>query len=375
MAGFNRPLTNKETISELCRLFSPEELRKMVYVADSALITGKNLEAMREQEISFLSRLPETYGACGEAKRKAFGSEEWIEIGRISEKTHSPALYRASEQSENVSGHPCRLVVYHSSVLDRRKEKSFEKQLAEEARRIARTAEELRGRVFSCEADARREALAFLARFGESCHHVTASVASREREKARSGPGRPRKGELPETETVHVVSAHIGERRREKVKEERERRSSFVLITSLPKEEVPAAELLREYKEQSSCEKRFSFLKDPAFVDAVFLKKRERIEALGYVMLLACLVFSLLERRVRKCDRPITSAVRGMLKHPTGQEILKHLVGIQAVPAGPRARTLWVPPSKRTAFREILSMAGFGVEIYARVPEPACRSG
>ena len=44
---------NSEMISELCRLFGPEELKKMVYVADSALVTGKNLMAMRERGIAF----------------------------------------------------------------------------------------------------------------------------------------------------------------------------------------------------------------------------------------------------------------------------------------------------------------------------------
>jgi hypothetical protein len=36
-------------------------------------------------------------------------------------------------------------------------------------------------------------------------------------------------------------------------------------------------------------EQRFHFLKDPAFVDAVFLQNPERIEALGYVMLMMLL--------------------------------------------------------------------------------------
>jgi transposase len=159
------------------------------------------------------------------------------------------------------------------------------------------------------------------------------------------------------------------------MKAERQRRSTFTLITTLAKEAFPAAELLREYKEQSTCERRFSFMKDPAFIDGVFLKNRERVEALGYVMLLACLVFSLLERRIRKAEKPLTSAVRGKLKNPTGQEILKHLAGVQVVVTGSKTRQILVPQSKQTAFREILSMAGIGFEAYTRVPEPACRSG
>lgn len=365
---------NREMISELCRLFGPEELRKMVYVADSALVTGQNLAAMREREIAFLSRLPETFSASATAKTKAFAEDRWIEIGRISERTGS-ALYRASEQEEEIDGHRYRLVVCHSSQLDRRKEKSFEAELGKEQQRIAKAGSLLGAQTFSCEADARREADRFLQAFEDAFHHVTASVISREREIPRSAPGRPRKGEEIKTETVYVVSTQPGERKWEAVKAERQRRSTFTLITTLPKEEVPAAELLREYKEQSSCERRFSFLKDPAFIDGIFLKNRERVEALGYVMLLACLVFSLLERRIRQAGKPLTSAVRGKLKNPTGQEILKHLAGVQVVVTGPKTRKILVPPSKRPAFLEILSMAGIGFEVYTHVPAPAGRSG
>lgn len=63
-----------------------------------------------------------------------------------------------------------------------------------------------------------------------------------------------------------------------------------VLLTSLPLDRYEAAALLREYKDQTSVEQRCHFPKDPAFVDAVFLKKPERTEALGYVMMLALLL-------------------------------------------------------------------------------------
>ncbi|MDA8205304.1 MAG: hypothetical protein M0Z36_04485 [Thermaerobacter sp.] len=49
---------------------------------------------------------------------------------------------------------------------------------------------------------------------------------------------------------------------------------------------------MREYQEQTSVERHFHFVKDRLFVGALFLKKPERIEALGYVLLLACLGLS-----------------------------------------------------------------------------------
>ena len=47
--------------------------------------------------------------------------------------------------------------------------------------------------------------------------------------------------------------------------------------------------------------RRFHFLKDPAFVDALFVQKPERVDSLGYVLLFAFLILSLLKRRGRQC--------------------------------------------------------------------------
>ena len=71
-----------------------------------------------------------------------------------------------------------------------------------------------------------------------------------------------------------------------------ERRSTFVLITTVPREELSATDVLTEYKGQVHVERHFHFLKDPLFVDALYVKKPERVEALGYVLLMACLLRS-----------------------------------------------------------------------------------
>ena len=46
-------------------------------------------------------------------------------------------------------------------------------------------------------------------------------------------------------------------------------------------------------------EQNFAFLKDPVMVNSLFLKKPERIEALGFILLLALLLWRLVERTLR----------------------------------------------------------------------------
>ena len=53
------------------------------------------------------------------------------------------------------------------------------------------------------------------------------------------------------------------------------------------------------YKNQHGIEPNFSFLKDPLIVNSLFLKKPARIEALGLVLLLALLLWRLMERSLR----------------------------------------------------------------------------
>ena len=46
-------------------------------------------------------------------------------------------------------------------------------------------------------------------------------------------------------------------------------------------------------------EQNFGFLKDPVIVNSIFLKKSERIEVLGMVLLLSLLIWRFLERAMR----------------------------------------------------------------------------
>ena len=62
----------------------------------------------------------------------------------------------------------------------------------------------------------------------------------------------------------------------------------FVLLANLvyQQEDWSAPELLTLFKSQVGIVKNFSFLKDPAIVNSIFLKKAERIEVLGLVFLI-----------------------------------------------------------------------------------------
>ncbi|HQB91515.1 MAG TPA: hypothetical protein PLW59_09955, partial [Sphaerochaeta sp.] len=84
-----------------------------------------------------------------------------------------------------------------------------------------------------------------------------------------------------------------------KVRRLRERAGCFVLLTNVPVESLDAKELLLTYKGQVGVESSFAFLKDPLVVNDLFLKRPSRIDALGMVLILALLVWRLMERQMR----------------------------------------------------------------------------
>jgi transposase len=76
----------------------------------------------------------------------------------------------------------------------------------------------------------------------------------------------------------------------------------FVLLTNVPTAgdlAHSARDILTVYKDQHGTEQNYGFLKDPVMVNSLFLKKPERIEAFGVVLLLALLLWRVMERAMR----------------------------------------------------------------------------
>src|SRR5262245_26344907 len=78
-----------------------------------------------------------------------------------------------------------------------------------------------------------------------------------------------------------------------------------------------AGEVLGAYKEQHGIEKHCAFLQDPVIVPRLFLKQPERIAALGLVLLLALLLWRLVERALRLHVETTGSTLTGWDKKET----------------------------------------------------------
>jgi transposase len=289
-----------------------------IYIADSAMVTEANL-AQAGERTRFITRLPATYNEHERVILRAIEADDWKELGRIAQtpptKNRPGASYRVHEGSVTLYGTDYRAVVVHSSAHDQRRLKRLERELSASRSAIEQMAKAERKKTFSCRADA--EAAAAEVRAHASAYH---QLNVRVAERPRYGRGRPKKN-VPKIPVAieYVLSSEIVEKH-EEIAKLRQLAGCFVLLSNVPGEGGYSAErILRTYKEQNAIEKNFSFLKDDQIVNALFLKRSERIEALGLILLIALLIWRLIELVMRTELQARQATVQGWDNKPTAR--------------------------------------------------------
>src|SRR2546428_7884370 len=115
----------------------------------------------------------------------------------------------------------------------------------------------------------------------------------------------------------------------------------FVLLTNVPTAgdlAHSARDLLTVYKDQHGTEQNYGFLKDPVIVNSLFLKKPERIEALGLILLLALLLWRVMERAMRTyvdtTSTPLPGWDKKATERPTSFMMVTKFAGVIVVKLG-----------------------------------------
>ena len=322
---------NRRVIEELVEGFT-DHLTDLVYVADSAAVTKGNLDLIAAKGIRFISRLPATFAQEQEVKDRAWSDGGWIDAGVLTENPkRDSAFYKYKEYVVDIAAQtavrPYRLIVVHSSSLDKRKAKTLEKNLLKQREELEAQLEQLSKVEFACEPDARAALERVRSENRDALYMIAGDVQAEEAILKRRRPGRPRKDEPLPTKTIFRARASVGDLKEREYAELRLRASCFVLITNmLDEEEHPAEKVLRDYKEQTAVELQFKAIKEPEFVGAMFVKKPERLEALAYVVLLAAMVRAIIQRRARRyaeiTNEELPIPGKRMTKRPTARMIL-----------------------------------------------------
>jgi len=184
----------------------------------------------------------------------------------------------------------------HSSAHDKCRHKSIDRLLRQDRKQLEADCKQ--AAAYLCHGDAQSVAEKLIRKSETSYHRLQLDIEKL----PKYGCGRPASGKPRAVLcygyrlTTTIMEAP------EKVNPLRQEAGCFFLLTNLLDQQAdwPAPELFSVYKSQIGIEKSFSFLKDPAIVNSIFLKKAERIEMLSLVLLISLLIWWLTDHSMRQ---------------------------------------------------------------------------
>ncbi len=175
-----------------------------------------------------------------------------------------------------------------------------------------------------------------------------------------------------EYQELYRVRVDIGELDQKVLNQEKERLTCFMLITNIFNSSYSAVNILREYKQQSVVENKFKFIKNPLYVGPLYIQKKDRLEALTYVIFMALLLYSILERRVHQAlldeDKPLVLVGKKKTFRPTGNRVLELLRPVKVLLIKEHNKVTRCLPDNYTRQSRMVSLGGFDINIYIRPP-------
>src|SRR5215813_772895 len=327
---------NTALLSEIAQLLASHGVAPgaYIYIADAALVTEDNLAALGDT--LFITRLPATYGECERGIEEAIVRNQWEEVGVLAQTPptkHRPGtFYKVAESRVTLYGKSYRAVVVHSSSQDQRRQKALARERQASYTALEATVREAAHREYGCRADA--EAAAAQLRTQQSAYHGVEVMVE---EHPQYGPGRPSQKQPRVVKAVRYGLKATLYERAEVIARKVQELGCFVLLTNVPtagEMAHSAGKVLQAYKEQHGVEQNFAFLKDPLIVNSLFLKKPERIEALGLVLLLALLLWRLVERALRLHVETTGSTLPGWDKKATAFMMMTKFAAVMVIQGG-----------------------------------------
>jgi transposase len=335
----DKPINN-DVLSRISRHMAKFGLSPgaFIYIADSAMVTEDNLKEIGDN--LFVTRLPFTYAEANKVVSEAVAHGGWNHIGALNETPSTDkrpsALYSIMEKTVSLYGQEYRAIVVYSSAHDKRRLKRIDRQIRKSKNTLDKLIAKQSKQEYYCRADA-QAAASNLSKNETELHRIEVSVS----EKIRYRRGRPPKNGTRKVDSVRYILNTKTVENTEQVERKREESGCFVLLSNVELEGKTAKtgeELLRAYKEQHGIERNFSFLKDPLIVNDLFLKKPGRVETIGAIILIALLVWNLIEHVLRQYvtihDAILPGWDNKVTRRPTAFMMSTKFMGIQVIKIG-----------------------------------------
>jgi hypothetical protein len=306
-----------ETGGLLERLRAFAAPRRLLLVADSALVTQANLAAADAAGIRFVSRLPRSFGY--EEDALGMPAEAWRKLTYCSQRSRR----LPKDRRPSFAGAEAHIDMAGPDKVSRCFRVLY-----------------VRG---SEEADAARTSRAkLLGRAEEALARIARGLATRPRQDPEKIDRRVAKavaaGRVGNWLRTEVSSGPDGAltlrwwRDQAAIADAERRDGLYALVTNMGPRSCSADRLLALYKDQALSERAHHFLKGPLAVRPVFLKSNRRAAALVQVCSMALLVYGLIESEVRKAIAPARTLPgllpEGRAARPTAANIFAAFAGV-----------------------------------------------
>lgn len=314
---------NKENLEDVDQLLTQMKVnrREFYYIADAALFTAENIKKANQYDIMYITRMPDHIKVAKECI--ATPLPEHAQTLILENAQGKKLAYRFIEKQVEYEGNPCKIAVIHSAALEPIKRKTSLRNVEKEKKKLDQEKKKYDKRLFTCSTDAEKEAALFEKKVTSKLkyHQVTFTII----EKTKNRPGRPSKDKTQDSGIIEYqiqMNVSVDESR---IEENIRKECTFILCSN--DLSITGENLLREYKTQSDVEKRFKVLKSPQFMNSLFLKTPQRVEALVYLLLISLMMLTVAERVVRDELKKRGEVVYGIekrkVKEPTLTTILK----------------------------------------------------
>jgi transposase len=363
---------NVNVLGKLDAQLKKMDISEFIYVADAAAMSKGTLDQVEKAGGFLITRGSQNLKIIKEALDLVDGQEEqWSEPWSIQTTNPQPTTYRVQEIASNYYDHPVRRIVVQSNALEKKKRKTLEKRREEEYQKIQQAQRKWTNHLFHCKEDAEKALSQWQKETSYDFHRTACQVEKIEVSKGKTG--RPKKNEITQRIERFRVVFHLIEQDEDRFEQAVRKASRFVLVTTVPPmyrgRKMDAIQILETYKGQNHVEMNFSFLKDPFFVDEVYLKTPSRVQVLGYLLMIALLVYLVFQKRIRQQMQgqpPLRGAGKRKLYHPTAKAIFNLFKYVQVavfrLPTGQQIRQLAAPLSVDQ--KRVLHFLGLDESIY-----------
>ena len=253
-------------------------------VADSAIYTANNLKSFQNNNIKWITRVPNQIKENKELIELIDGQR----MTPHSKDERYSYLFLGNSYAD-VNQH---LVVVHSTLAKERATKSVSRKLEKLVDKEIKEFNSLKSTLFACENDANRALEKLIKKFSLLELNDTKIVKHKRYKKA----GQPKKNQEPDFYEYSIESNYSF--KLEPYYQDVWKKSLFTLATN--DLNIEPEEIIDAYKNQFVVEKGFRFIKSPEFLaNSLYIKKPERVEALLFLMTLCLMVYASLEMKIR----------------------------------------------------------------------------